>query len=579
MKQTYKSFILNSALSVVFCLLACSCEDMLDPKVETGVTEEMASITYDITLARSVALYTYLPDGLNYIDGSMMAAASDEAEYTLETSLIQQFNTGNWNAINNPDIIAWDRNFQGIYAANLFLATSDSVNLDYLRFDPNESKQQDYKNRMNNIKRWQYEAQFLRAYYYFELVKRFGGVPIITEPYGLDKDFSSIPRNSLTECIDFIVNECDTAATYLPAASEDATINLGRALKGSALGLKSRVLLYAASDLFNSPDKWATGYSNPELISLSGKTRQQRWEEAAAASAEAVRVVGRRYPLENYEATESFICGEIMLARRYPSTNTFEKANYPIGYDLGKSGLTPSQNLVDAYEMKDGSAFDWNNPAHKADPYANRDPRLALTILANNTEFKGRPIEAWTGGRDGKGVTWATKTGYYLNKYVNPDLDLLQERTSVHVWVIMRYSEILLNYAEALNELVGPNDNHGYTLTALRALNTVRNRIGIEMPLIPNTVTQDELREIIRNERRVELAFEDHRFWDVRRWMIAPYTLNVPLRGVDITKKEDGTFEYKPIHVENRVFESKMYLYPIPQADLNATGWVQNPGW
>ncbi|MDR2683059.1 MAG: RagB/SusD family nutrient uptake outer membrane protein [Dysgonamonadaceae bacterium] len=563
---------------LLLCLLLSACEDLLDPKVETRLTENFATISYNNTLARSIALYTYLPDGLSYIDGAMMASASDEAEHTLETALIQKFNAGSWNAIDNPDNGAWNRNFQGIYSVNLFLTESDSVNLDYLKSDPTESVQQDYRTRLENIKRWKYEARFLRAFYYFELIKRYGGVPLITEPVGLDYDFASVKRDSLSKCIQFIVSECDSAAANLPSRTTDPANNLGRAIKGSALGLKCRTLLYAASDLFNSPGQWAAGYAHPELIALEGKSRQERWEEAAAACFEFIREVGSRYPLGDYEATADYLSGEIILCRRYAASNAFEKANYPVGYDLGQSGTTPSQNQVDAYEMKDdGTPFDWNNPFHQADPYANRDPRLALSILTNNAKFKGRPVEAWTGGREGKGVTWGTKTGYFLLKYVNPELNLLQNRTSVHVWVIMRYSEILLNYAEAMNEAFGPNNNNGYSMTALRAINQVRNRV--EMPLIPNSITKEELRERIRNERRVELAFEDHRIWDVRRWMIAPETLGAPLRGVEITKKEEGVFNYEPIEVEKRVFTPQMYLYPIPQADLNITTWAQNPGW
>lgn len=132
---------------------------------------------------------------------------------------------------------------------------------------------------------------------------------------------------------------------------------------------------------------------------------------------------------------------------------------------------------------------------------------------------------------------------------------------------------------ESLIKPAGPTGNVGYRLNAVRALNQVRNRVGVEMPAVPTAISKEELREKIRNERRVELAFEDHRFWDVRRWMIAPETLGTPLRGVEITKISDEEFEYKPIEVEKRTFEPKMYLYPIPQADLNTTGWVQNPLW
>lgn len=140
------------------------------------------------------------------------------------------------------------------------------------------------------------------------------------------------------------------------------------------------------------------------------------------------------------------------MARRDGASNDFEKANYPVGYDLGNSGNTPSLNLLDDYEMLDGTAFDWNNKNHAANPYRGRDPRLAFTILSNMTKFNGRPVECWTGGRDGKGVPRATKTGQYLLKYIDPELNLLEGRTSVHTWVLIRLAEVYLNYIEALNE-------------------------------------------------------------------------------------------------------------------------------
>lgn len=580
----YKFRILFSSVifwgSILSVFTFSSCEELLDPKAEVNLTTKYANISYNNTLDRSVGLYTFLPNGLLYIDDAMMASASDEAENTLETSLIQKFNVGSWNANENPDGSAWSQNFQGIYATNLFLAESDSVNLDYLKFDP--AKQTDYTTRLGNIKRWQYEARFLRAFYYFELIKRYGGIPIITKPLSLKSDLKLIKRDSLSTCIRFIVSECDTLVKYLPAPDRmpDLANNLGRVSSGAVMGLKSRVLLYAASDLFNNPEAWASGYANKELISLQGKTQQERWEVAAKAGNDFIAALGSKYPLGAYRDIRLFSNTEIIFSKRLPASNTFEKANTPIGYDLGRSGTTPSQNLVDAYEMLDGTNFSWDNAEQKANPYANRDPRLAMSVLTNNVVYKGRPVEAWTGGRDGKGATLATKTGYYLYKFIDPTLNLLQNTTSAHHWVLMRYAEILLNFAEAMNEANGPNLNpNAYKLTAVKAVNLVRSRTGVVMPAIPITITKEELREKIRNERRVELAFEEHRFWDVRRWMIAPSTLGTPLRGIETTKISDTEFNYNPVIVEERVFEPKMYLYPIPQADLNATGWPQNPNW
>ena len=173
-------------------------------------------------------------------------------------------------------------------------------------------------------------------------------------------------------------------------------------------------------------------------------------------------------------------------------------------------------------------------------------------------------------------MTQATKTGYYLRKYVDENINLTLGQSSIHTWIIIRYAEILLNYAEAMNEAYGPDNAHGYGMTAVQAVNEIRRRAG--MPNLPSSLTKDGLRERIRNERRVELAFEGHRFWDVRRWMIAEETLDTPVHGVEISKR-GGTFQYKSVEVEDRTFDTRMYFYPIPQSEINITGWPQNPMW
>ncbi|RIV27843.1 RagB/SusD family nutrient uptake outer membrane protein [Fibrisoma montanum] len=567
MKRLIPFFILAAVIGL------SSCED-LERELITDISGQQLIRSYDYTLNRLNSIYTDVPAGYLQIDGAMTASATDEAEHTLETSNVQKFNNGSWNAIDNPENL-WGNLYRGIRKANQFLVATDSINLDQFRLDPAPTAQTTYQNRLNDIRRWKYEARFLRAYFYFELVKRYGGVPLFTKTLTLDENFAAVKRNTLAECISFITTECDSAARNLPV-TYPAT-DLGRATRGAALSLKSRVLLYAASDLFNT-SSWAGGYNNPELITLPAGDRAARWKAAADAAKAVIDLAGTGYTLHNNYRnlfiTNSYTLPEVIYARRNGASNEFERANYPIGYDLGNSGTTPSQNLVDAYEMSNGTRFDWNNPVHAANPYANRDPRLGLNIILNNSSYKGRPVEAWIGGRDGRGVVNATRTGYYLKKYVNENLNLLLNNTSVYSWNIFRLPEIFLNYAEALNEYAPGNAD------IKTFVDRVRTRAGVALPALPAGLSQAEMRERIRNERRVELAFEDHRGWDVRRWMIGPQTLGAPLMGVEITRRTDGTFQYKPVEVEKRVFEPKMYLYPIPQGELNASkGLVQNPGW
>lgn len=557
-------------------LLVNACDSILDREVVLSLTEDDVLTLYNNTQSRAVAIYNYLPSGFRCVDGAMMASASDEAEYTLETSSIQMFNVGSWNAKNNPDGGSWWNNFRGIYLVNHFLANSDNLDLEMYRLNPDDIGHEQYQNRLDNIKRWKYEVRFLRAYFYFELIKRYGGVPVITRPVEIGDSF---PRNTLDSCVNFIVKECDDIAWGLPVKYTEQE-NLGRATRGAVLALKSRVLLYAASDLFNSPEKWALGYANKDLISVKPIDRKERWKRAADAAKNVIDLTDAGYALSNnYQGVfRSYTDAEIILARRDGASNDFEKANYPVGYDLGNSGNTPSLNLLDDYEMLDGTAFDWNNKNHAANPYRGRDPRLAFTILSNMTKFNGRPVECWTGGRDGKGVPRATKTGQYLLKYIDPELNLLEGRTSVHTWVLIRLAEVYLNYIEALNEYQPAHSDIKIYY------NKIRQREGIKMPELPDGLDQDAVRQKIRHERRIELAFEDHRLWDARRWMIAADNekgkgvLNIPLRGLEILNR-GGVPSYTPIEIEKRNFEPKMYLYPIPQGDLDIAGWSQNPLW
>ena len=570
-------------LAVITLFLLNSCEK-LDQEIITTLSKQQVNSIYSYTQNRATALYTSLPSGFAEINGAMIASACDESEYTLETSNVQWFNIGSWNAIANPDDV-WAKYFTAIRSCNLFLSTSDSVNLDAYRLDPTPSQQLIYTTRLAQIKTWKYQARFLRAFYYFELVKRYGGVPIIKTALNLGDNVTAINRNSLQDCVDFITSECDSAATVLPAKYADT--DLGNATKGAALALKAKVLLYEASDLWNTPS-WATGYAHPELISLPSGDRTARWKAASDAALAVINLPGTTYALYT-DYRNLFITGqgfqsmEHILVCRGTASNTLETANYSVGYDNGHSGNTPSQNLVDAYEVKVNATtavpFDWTNPVHAANPYAptgtlGRDPRMNLTVIYNNTTYKSRIVQLWTGGTDGAGKTWASKTGYYLKKYVDESLNLLTGTTSVHSWDLIRLADVYLWYAEALNEY-----NAGDANIAIY-INKVRQRTGVAMPAVPAGLTQSQMRDVIRHERQVELAFEGHRIWDLRRWMLAPTVLGSPLKGVQITQTAPSTFTYNVITVENRVFDPKMYFYPIPQSELlKMPTWVQNPLW
>ncbi len=579
--KTSKMKPMSIIYTIILVTAFASCQK-LDRELETDLTQEQIASSFVNVQNLLNGVYSELREGFLEIGGdAMMASATDEAEHTIETSPVQQFNQGSWNAASNPADV-WGPYFRAIRRANLFLETADTnkINLDAFKTDLPTLQL-----RKNEIVRWRYEARFLRAFFYAELIKRYGGVPIFTRTL-TEADVATTQRSSLEACIKFVSDECDSAANNLPLTY--AAGELGRATKGAALALKSRMLLYAASDLFNT-NSWAGGYTKSELISLPAGDRNLRWKAAADAAKAVIDLAGTGYALAtNYRALfNTFNSPEIIFTRRNAASNTFEIANYPIGFDRGRSGTAPTQDLVDAYEIKVNATtavpFNWSDPTHAANPYATtgataRDPRLFANVVVNNSSFSTvagitRNVQLWEGGRDGKPIPDATKTGYYLRKYINESLNLPQGTTSVHSWIYFRLAEIYLNYAEALNEY-----SPGHTDIKIN-VDRVRTRTGVAMPGMP-AGTQAEIRQRIRNERRVELAFEDHRAWDVRRWMIAPATLGASVRGVKLIQTTPGVFTYTPETTEPRVFVPKMYLFPIPQTELSvAPGLVQNPLW
>lgn len=416
------------------------------------------------------------------------------------------------------------------------------------------------------------ELRFIRAFRYHDLIRNYGRVVLMGDRVPeLGDDFTDptlFERSSIQEGIDYVVNELEEAAEGLPL-EHSSTWQEGRATEGAALALRSRMLLYAASPLYTG------GSSDP-----------QKWQDAADA-AQDVMDLGV-YSLYQGGYGELFLTpgsnSEIIFARYYNINarhTALEIANGPNGYGAW-GGNVPLQNLVDDYEMADGSSFSWDDPEQAQAPYENRDPRFYETILFNGAEYRGREVETFTPGGldspDGPDNWNTSKTGYYLRKFINEDLPIQNpwEVAGTQNWIYFRYAEILLNYAEAQNEATGPDPS------VYEAVNRIRSRNGVEMPPLPQGLSQDEMREAIRQERRIELAFEEHRFYDVRRWMIAMETENEPAYGIDITREEDGSFSYEvEVALEGRNFEERHYWLPIPREEILASDnqLEQNPGY
>ncbi len=568
--NTMKKILL--VLQLTLCLVACN---VIEPDNLTFIDDK--EIYTNITKIRSVlnTVYSGLPNGYADIGTSWLASACDEAEEVNNSETIQNFNLGNITPYFNPDNI-WDAAYTSIRNAKIFIQSTDTITWKELQY----SNPTEYTLRTDLIKQYRAEAKFLTAYFYFELIKRYGGVPIVDEVIDKDSEWiSRFPRSSFADCVDFIVATCDESSIDLLPVQN--TGNYGRATKGAAMALKARTLLYAASDLFNQ-----AGNTDP-LLGYVGGDRQARWIKAAEANIAVINIIPAYTFQTTYETLStlgSTKSSEVIFERRYGASNTFEKQNTAVGFPLGQTGTCPSGNLVDAYEHTVDGDFDWNKPSHADNPYSNRDPRLNKTIVVNNSKF-GKTlatVELWTGGANAKPRDRASKTGYYLRKYMNEKLDLLLGETSTKQWVFFRLPEIYLNYAEAMNNAFGPDVTGPGTLniTARAAVNSVRTRAAVKLTAIP-VVSQAKLKDLIIRERRVELAFEGHRYFDVKRWMIADQAIGGSLKGVNVTMNENGSFTYTPIVVENRVWNNKFYYYPIPQAEITKSGGVivQNEGW
>ena len=561
-----KYYILSLTL-LAFSLVSCQ-KDYLDLRSNNAnVSIEKLYSTYTYVQGVLWNTYSYLPDGFATFG---MEGATDNAEFTNESSGIQMFNNGTWNQFTNPDNV-WSSNYAGIRQANLFLQNHSKIDIDYLKYGA-VTDSTDYWNARDNVKFMKGEVLFLKAFFYFELVKRYGGVPIINKPmeYADANTWKNIPRNSVDECIKHITLLCDSAAKIIPVDVDTkyTWYDKGRVTYGAILALKSRALLYGASPLFKDQGSTVT------------------WEDAAKAAYDVIAL--NKYSLvagANYAdlfGSNNTTQTEYIFMRNYGSTNSLEFANLPIVFDKSTgNSITPSQNLVDAFEVVNAGVsvpFDWNNPAHASAPYANRDVRFVNSILYNGVSFSGQTIQTYTGGNCGLPNTNATKTGYYLKKWQNPTIDLVNNTTAIHAWGYFRYAEILLNYAEAMYNAYGENaDPKGSGMTALEAFNKVRARAGVSQ-LTAGMLTQAK----IENERRVEFCFEDQRFWDLRRWKKAETYLAAPLKKIIITNTGTATapvYTYEVKTLETRTFLPKMNWYPIPQSEISKTDWTQNTGW
>ena len=538
-------------------LIVSSCRKYEDVPVET-VTKDYIWDTKDsngIYASQYLfSVYADLPDGQNRISRDFLDAGSDDAVTSQTVAApITLLATNGISIFNNPDD-AWTKSYTGIRKATNFLNNFHQVPL-----------KNTYEKRS-----WFGEARILRAFFYFELLKRYGGVPILGDSLLDLEDKIDIPRSSFASCVNFIVKECDRAKDSL---RDDPVTdgNYGRFSKDGAQALKARVLLYAASPLYNGGN---TGDS------LNGYSAYDagRWKLAADAAKEIIDE-------GHYSLQQNFVdiftiqrSQEIIFAKNNTRGKTIESQNGPINFSTapGSGNTSPTQELVNAFGMKNGLPItDPNSGYDSTHPYVDRDPRFNYTILYNGAPWLSTQIQTFNGGvnRPGGSVT-QTQTGYYMRKFMPDYENVTSYEDHYRDWIYFRYAGVLLGYAEAQNEYSGPSDD------VFNAVESVRQRAGLDPYTLDHSISKDSLRTIIRNERRKELAFEEQRFWDIRRWKIAGEVYNKGLHGISITKTADGLL-YNVMPALNSAFdESKMYFYPIPNTEMVSNSKMrQNPGW
>ena len=492
-----------------------------------------------------------------------LAGATDEAQYALETGAVNNYTNGGWSPA-NPYSNTWNKCYTAIADVCMYLEKIEQTDISSWQYNS------DYPNWIQQMELFPYELRFLRAYFYFELFRTYGDVPLVTTTL-TNAEANNITRTSADEIVKFIVDELDAVAPYLPVSYLTEVNNeIGRATRIAAFALKARTLLYAASPLFNPTND------------------KGKWEKAAEAC---------KYILDNADTWglklsaygslwghDAFFNPELIFGLGRGETNSFEMANYPVGVENGSSGNCPTQSLVDQYEYQDnGQTFGERYPGDidlaVVDPYEGLDPRFALTVVKNGDEWptngsQKKVIETFTGGFNAAPKYGATPTGYYLKKYVDGSCVTTADNqtTRRHTWILFRLGEFYLDYAEAVFNATGSANDATFGLTANEAINKLRNRSDIQMPKF----TEDGDAWVARYERErlVELAFENHRFWDVRRWKKGPeYFRTIQVANIS------GSLMLTRSTV-SRQWDDKYYFYPIPQTELKKNpNLTQNAGW
>jgi len=586
-----KKILVNISIALLAMGATTSCNDYLEKEVDLSLSESQVFSKYENTRGFLANIYTYLPDAFaGYTDGQFRAASRD----CMTDNATSFWNVHYYHSIQNDGYNAkthwfannyWTNDWHAIRACNQFMRNADEVVVGNKETGDDDNKL---------YTRWIAEARLMRAIYHFDLCSWFGGIPI----EGDDEEGNPIiydagnpesmnnERLSAAEVYKWVADECDAVKDVLPFRYSNEDANWGRVNGAAAYALKSRALLYRASTLNNTSNdqSWWSAAASAAIDFITKN----------ASSANPYKLYSTGDPNNDYYncfISTPHLNNEYILSRSEWNTREIELFLSPCGFSgtVNSVGRTnPTQNLVDSYETINGLPIDEDPSYDEQNPYANRDPRLEQTIIHHGTPWgmdeEARLVDvSYPNGQDWQELHGGTTTGYYTKKFLN-NMAFTKPTTYIHACPIFRYAEILLNAAEALNEA-------GQTEQAYQYVNQVRARVG--MPAYSG-MTQAKLRDRIRNERRVELAFEDHRWFDERRWKLfegksASSERNLPryqqvynLYGVHVTPNASTVYNY--VSEQNhptRVFNSpKNYLFPIPDSETKMLSKLkQNTGW
>ncbi len=559
---------------LILSIFITSCDKFLEPSPDGTLSEEQILNNPSFAEGLLMTAYSAIPNDYDF--GTDVA--SDDAVTNDKSSIFKRMALGEWLPSFNP-ISEWSTAYHQISYINRFLEIYESVN--WSSATNLTQEENELRNRLH-IKRLKGEAFALRAWYQYKLLQsvsgktpdgRMLGYPIINEVVKPSKDWE-IPRNTFSECIENIFADLDTAIANLPpkwldngTSAENATMGArfeNRINGNTARAIKSRVALLAASPAF-------------------AESNAVQWAEAASIAGDLLKDLGPLYSkgIVFYKEKKN---AEIIWNLAEVQKRSWELENFPPSL-FGFGRTNPSQNLIDAFPM--GNGYPTNDPLSNFDPlnpYTGRDSRLKEYIIYNGAIFKSNPIMTYVGEPQNgiNSLTTSTKTGYYLKKLLAEGVTLTSGSAinAAHTYTLVRMTEVLLNYAEAANEAWGPDgDPNGYGFTARSKIAELRARAGINPDNYLTSISSKEnLRNLIHNERRIELCFEGFRFWDIRRWN-DPELLTKSARGVYITKvsEDEYTFDYQP--VEERNYQPFMIYGPIPYEETLKYDIQQNSGW